>query len=485
MIGPMFARRRSRVLAAALAVIALAVSGCQGAAESVSAPYHDYVTLPGRLPPVVDVTAYGGAAGHRSMAADLLVFLAPKDGDLMTGPMIVDGSGEPVWIGPEWRGNDLRVQRYRGRPVLTWWRGLGPGGTGGTGELVIMDRSYQTIATVTVPGMRTDMHETTLTPRGTALLIGARKVRADLSAFGGPSDGWVIDNVVHEIDVDTGRVLFRWSALRHIPLTDSETKIPSVSYGDGTRDEPWDFVHVNAITEDGDGLLVSARNTCAVYRIDRRSGDVDWILGGPSSDFRMLGDARFAWQHDAQRQPDGTITLFDNHSTPKLGGESRGLRLAVREKSRTASVITEYPVPNDRVAQAQGNLEVLSNGHVVIGWGSDSYYSEFTDDGQILLDADFGSGESYRVYRLPWVGTPSDPPALVVQDDTAYVSWNGATEVDSWRFLAGPDARRARVVATVERTGFETSAPVPDRPYIAAQALDTEGHVLATADFGG
>ena len=27
---------------------------------------------------------------------------------------------------------------------------------------------------------------------------------------------------------------------------------------------------------------------------------------------------RFAWQHDARRRPDGTITLFDNGAEPKV-----------------------------------------------------------------------------------------------------------------------------------------------------------------------
>lgn len=468
-------------LTAAILLMIAAVGG-DGADESASPPRHEYVTLPGRTLPVIEVTAYHGAAGRHALADDALFFLAPKDGDALTGPLIVDSAGEPVWIGPDVRAYDPRVQSYRGKPVLTWWRRLdGPR----VGEVVIMDRSYRPIATVTTRGATADPHETTLTPRGTVLLVGNRTVGRDLSNVGGPRRGWVEDSVVQEVDVATGRVLFEWSALEHIPLTDSRVRLPTDEYGAGTRSDPWDFAHVNSVTEDGDSLLISARNTCAIYRVDRTTGDVDWTLGGRSNDFRFVGGARFLWQHDAQRQPDGTITLFDNHGTYELGGESRGLRLRLDVPNRTAAKVRAYRLPGGRLAATQGNMQVRADGQVVVGWGSSPHYSELTSDGRLLLDVDFGSGESYRVYRMPWVGMPTTRPTLVVLDGTAFVSWNGATEVAAWRFLAGADADDASVVTTVPRDGFESSVDVPDEPYVAAQALDADGTVLGTAEVDG
>ena len=473
--------RARRAGLSAATILVIAAGGCGDVDEPASTPNHDYVTLPGRTPPVIDVTAYHGAAGNYALADGAPFFLAPKDGDGMTGPMIVDSAGEPVWIGPEVRGYDLRVQSYRGKPVLTWWRQVD---APREGEVVIMDRSYRPIATVTTRGVPADPHETTLTPHGTALLIGYRTVKRDLSDLGGPRHGWVRNDLVQEVDIATGRVLFEWSALEHVPLTDSRVPLPADEYGAGTRGDPWDYAHVNSVTEDGDSLLISARNTCAIYRVDRTTGDVDWTLGGRSNDFRFVGGARFAWQHDAQRQPDGTITLFDNHGTYEHGGESRGLRLRVDASNRTATTVREYRLPGGRLAATQGNMQVRADGHVVIGWGSSPDYSEFTPDGRLLLDADFDSGESYRVYRMPWVGVPTTRPTLEVLDGTAFVSWNGATEVASWRFLAGSDADDASVVAKVPRDGFETSVDVPDQPYVAAQAIDADGTLLGTAEVG-
>ena len=42
---------------------------------------------------------------------------------------------------------DFRMQRYRGRPVLTWWQGTGLGGLA-AGTDYIYDDHYRPIATV-------------------------------------------------------------------------------------------------------------------------------------------------------------------------------------------------------------------------------------------------------------------------------------------------------------------------------------------------
>jgi hypothetical protein len=491
-------RLAARVGAVGLALLALAVVGDQFEAaptptpDSTAASSSEPAPVPGRVfvsrpdlsAPLIRVV--GGRPdrqGSRTPLGDP-VFLAPKDGGPITGPLIVDSGGEPVWIHPlaDTRAYDLRVQRYDGQPVLTWWRGENLGVGYGFGDYMIMDRSYRVIAKVTTRGSSADHHGMTMTDDGTALLITYRKVAHDLTAVGGPSDGFAVNCVVQEVDVATGKVVFSWSGMEHVPITDTKIRIGQYTQVDGSYDFPLDYLHVNSVTEDDDGsLLISARNTHAVYRVDRTTGEVDWILGGTSSDFRMVGNSEFAWQHDAQRQPDGTITLFDNEAGPAVGEESRGLRLDVDPKAGTARVVTEYLPPDGRLSSSQGNLYVRDNGNVFIGWGGLPFYSEFAADGDLLLDAELLGGASYRAFRMPWVGVPHEPPALVVDDGTAYVSWNGATEVASWRFLAGPDPAHAVEVTTTPRTGFETSAPVPDKPYIAVEALDASGDVLATA----
>ena len=442
-----------------------------------------FVSRPDLDVPLILTKTYGPPGATRPVDDDL-VLVAPKDGAPMTGPLILDTDGEPVWIYPldSERAYDLRVQEYQGKPVLTWWRGLNLGVGYGYGRYQIMDQHYRVIATVTTRGSLADHHGMTLTDDGTALLITYRKAPYDLSELGGPEDGYVVNEVVQEVDVQTGKVVFSWSGLDHVPVGQTEARIGPDSLGDGTLTSPLDYLHVNSVTEDRDGsLLISARNTHAIYRVDRETGKVDWTLGGKASDFRMLGDSRFAWQHDAHRQPDGTITLFDNEAGPAVGDESRGLRLAVDPKTHTARVVTEYLPPDGRLSSSQGNLQVMPDGHAFIGWGGLPFYSEYAADGRLLMDAQIISGQSYRAYRQHWVGRPLHPPDLVVEDGVAHVSWNGATEVEAWRVLTGDDAASARVYVTAPRSAFETAIDVPDdAPYLAVQALDDHGRMLAT-----
>lgn len=443
-------------------------------------PAWTFVTEPDLSAPMFDVSSYR-LTGPDPTASGGLIFLGLKDNDSMTGPLIVDGDGNPVWIGPDERAYDVSAQRYEGKPVLTYWRGGTILPHLGAGEYVLLNQRYQEIATVKTSGVRgADYHHMTLTDRGTALLIGHRMVRRDLTSLGGPANAWVSNGIVQEVDVATGEVVFEWDGLDHVST--SESMIAADRYGRGTRKKPYDYTHLNSVTEYGEDLLISARNTSAVYRVDRDTGEVVWTLGGKDSDFRMLGNSRFFWQHDAQLQSDGTITLYDNQANPAKSRRSRGLRLALDLKRKTARVVTQYLPPDDRLAGGQGNLHVMPNGNVFIGWGAEPYYSEYTANGRLLLDGVLDPGESYRAFREPWVGRPTQPPVLTVDDNTAYVSWNGATEVVGWRFLAGPDAARARNVGTVRREGFETSAQVPDAEYVAVQALDAKGRVLATVE---
>src|SRR5262249_52349403 len=150
-------------------------------------------------------------------------------------------------------------------------------------------------------GYQADLHEFQLTAAGTALLTVVQPVPADLRAVGGPAAGTFLDGIVQEVDVVSGRVVFEWHASDHVALTESYAP----------PQDPFDFFHANSIDVDTDGtLLVSARHTWTVYKLDRKTGAVIARIGGKQSNYTFAAGASFYWQHDARRQPDGTITIF-------------------------------------------------------------------------------------------------------------------------------------------------------------------------------
>ncbi|MDP9135786.1 MAG: arylsulfotransferase family protein [Actinomycetota bacterium] len=437
---------------------------------------------PDLAPPflTVNTSRPGIAPGH--------LFLSPKSkkDQKQAGPMIADNSGQPIWFSPLpgiEAATDFRAQTYRGRPVLTYWRGTSRQGIG-IGEMVILDQSYRVIHRIRTPnGFRPDLHELLLTPRGTAVIITYPIVRANLRPVKGARRGLVVDSVIQEIDVATGLVTFEWHSLGNIALRETFSK-PAPS-----PRAPFDYAHTNSVSLDIDGdFLMSARNTWTVYKIDRETGEIRWRLGGKESDFRLPAAARFAWQHDAHRRSDGAITVFDNSAFPPVRKFSRALALRLDEGEETATLLRATAHPSKLLAATQGSQQTLPNGNFLVGWGSQRQLTEFDAAGNPLFNAFLSLGfESYRSYRLPWVGLPRTRPKVAAADEPgagtdAYMSWNGATEVATWELFAGSSAGSLQSVGTARRRGFETRITAPGVPrFVQVRARNAAGDVLSTS----
>jgi hypothetical protein len=482
---------------ALLAALALVVAGCGEGSAKESAkpaakpgpppgPTQHFKSRPDLRPPVVKirVAAHDTAPGY--------VFLAPKMAVAQAGPMIMDNRGQVVWFHPLklTKGvTDFRAQRYRGKPVLTWWRGRLSNVGVGDGWYVIYDDSYRPIAEVRPGnGLVGDVHEFQLTSRDTALMTIYHRKHVDLRSIGGPKDGLIWDGIVQEVDIPTGRVLFEWHSYPQIGIKESYSHPPKKQLG--TKPFPYDYIHVNAIDEEpNDNLLISGRNTDAVYEVSRKTGKILWRLGGKKSTYTLGPGARFAWQHDARRQPDGTITVFDNGAAPPVHKLTRVLVLRLDEQNKRATLVRSYHHPKKLLSPFEGNAQFLPDGHIFVGWGGWPYVSELSKNGDVLFDAYFGHGkppgedaDSYRAYRFVWHGHPQDVPAIAIAGGKLYVSWNGATDVTKWQVLTGDAKDDLAAGPATPRSGFETAIQLPAKGnYVAVQALDANGQALAVS----
>jgi hypothetical protein len=348
-----------------------------------------------------------------------------------------------------------------------------------------MDANYQTVASVGAGnGFEADLHDFQIAPDNVAYLTVYNLIRCDLSAVGGVRNGTLVDTAVQEVDMKTGLVRWEWHSADHVATSESHAPVPT----DAT---PWDAFHLNSIDRAPNGdLLISARSTWATYRLENGTGRVIWRLGGAKSSFTLAPGAETAWQHDARLQPDGTVTLFDDGSTPRVRYQSRGLRVRLDTQRHTATAARVYPHPGSAiVSDSQGNMQTLPSGNVVIGWGSVPSVTELGAASELLLDAHLPPGySSYRAFRFPWNGHPIAPPQasarlLNARDSTAvFASWNGSTNVQAWRVLAGASPGALTPRATMPVSGFESSLTLPDPyPYAAVQALDAHGQVLGTS----
>jgi hypothetical protein len=449
---------------------------------------HNFVTRPDLVPPAINVTRT--AAGVTPAGPDY-IFLSskgyPTSGPGQAGNIILDRDGQIVWFAkagtPSWL--DFNTQMYRGHPVLTWWEGEVTGGHG-AGEGLIADSSYKIIARVKAGrGLMADLHEFVITPQDSALVTAYRAAPADLSALGGPAKGFVLAGLVQEIDIATGKVLFEWDSLDHVDPADS-----TAPFGGGTSKQPFDYFHINsiAVMPDGD-LLISARNTSAVYKISRPAGKVAWQLSGKKPSFTMGTGTRFHFQHHARPHGDTVISLFDDGGAPpQVEKQSRAILLDLDTRKMTATLRQQYVHPAGVAAANQGSMQVLGDGRVFVGWGNEPYFSEFAADGTLRLDGEFPVGDqSYRAFTANWSGQPDDPPSVAARKNPAggsvvYASWNGATKVASWTVHAGQTAAALRVAGHQERRGFETAIAVAaDGPYFSVTPRDASGSALASS----
>jgi Arylsulfotransferase (ASST) len=492
---------RREMLGRGIAVVGaggLAVTGLAGAAwpsekaaaatlptspvtpDAVSGVRH-FVSRPDLTPPNVTLTHHGSTAGDPPY---FLLTLSAGPGT--PGLMILDRAGGLVWFSPSGSQAtellDLKVQSYQGKPVLTWWEGQVTAGHG-QGRVVIADSSYHPIATVSAgQGLAADLHEFVISPQDTALITAYKPVAANLSRLGGPAKGVAYSGVVQEIDIASGRVLFEWSSIDHVPVTDTVTPFTG-----GTSKVPFDYFHINSISIAPDGtLLVSARNTSTVYKIARPSGNVVWRLGGRRSSFQLGPGTRFWFQHHALPQGANTLSIFDDGGAPAKEPRSRGLLVNLNTSTMRATLERSYVHPTTRLlASFEGSMQVLPGGRVLIGWGNLPVFSEFTANGTLILDGQYPAGDqTYRVFSAAWTGQPADQPAAAARPGTGggsvvYASWNGATQVARWTVLAGSSPNKLAQAGTRGAHGFETAITVNSQgPYFAVTANNASGQTL-------
>ena len=435
-------------------------------------------TLPGLVAPRFTVSH------PADRTAPGLVFVGQKGGrNQLGGPVIVDDKGRVLWyhqVPAGLEATDFRTQTYRGRPVLTWWQGVIATAGFGTGVGEIYDASYHRIAEVhAANGLSADLHEFQLTPRGTALITAYKEVPADLSGIGGPKNSYALDSIVQEIDIATGKLLFQWSSLAHVPLSDSK-QANAEPARNASKHRPFDYFHINAVSEGpNDTLLISARNTSTIYLISHRDGHIVWRIGAAGSDFGPEEAVDMHYQHDARLHDGDVLSLFDNGGIPEEVPFSRPTVLKLDLATRTAHVLKRYVHPDRLASPFEGSLQLLPGGDALVGWGGIPKVTEFGPGNGIRFELQFATGDTYRAYRLSWHGDPGGSPAVAVRGNRVFASWNGKLGIASWRVLVGPDAAHLRPTAQASWSGLETGIDLPARPRaVAVEAIGPSGHPL-------
>ena len=435
------------------------------------------------------------------------------------GPHIYDGNGELVWSGApmfkHYNTYDFRTVDVGGEQMASLIFRKDEDG-------VIFDSNYQVHKTVDMVGempqwllnalgdeRKTNMHDFNVIANGTRALVLTKVFEnatiEESHAIGFEGNCTAKWQGFKELDLATSKPVFEWSAHGHIGLEESTFRKGSLekmcngNLGKGG----WDILHLNSIDKFPDGdYLVSSRHTDALYKVSHLNGSIVWRLGGTKSDFTFADDANFSRQHHARLfSQNGTHTLisvFDNargtgRKEHPSSSQSRGLILSLRTDLRpmTAEVVAKYDRPQGGYTSARGSVQVLPNDNAFVCWSKSTFQSEHAPDGRKILEAKFKlkAANSYRSYKFPWVGRPLTLPDVhsaaidVGPNGTStlvHVSWNGATEVASWRlYKTNADGSEPEFIASTMRQGFETALSHDGyASFVMVEALDADAKVI-------
>lgn len=480
-----------------------------GQLNNETSPTHTFRSRPDLHAPILEMDIL-----RPELVAPGYIFVAPyRNAD--PGPYIYDNWGNLVWSGAGSSGPKTahapHTCMYKGEEHLCYFQGEQHQGFA-RGHGVIMDKHYRIVRTVesSGAGASSDMHEFRLTPfsNGTTALMTVYQPRMyDLTTNPGfkikGGMGWIVEGVFQEIEVDTGRVVFEWRSTDHLD--------PGLSYtypattdtsGNGlTENTPWDYFHMNSIDKNIEGdYLISARHMAGIYKLSGKDGHIIWEMGGVNPTFHQT-NFNFSSQHHARWVSENAthtiLTFYDNASNGfnRTNRFSHGYFISIDHVANTATMIKQYGAPEQPgglLSGSQGDMQILPNGNIHIGWGEHAYFSEHTPEGSAVMYAKVAQRASnvmiYRSYKFPWVGKPLTKPALWTYSKTNdynsgmvfYVSWNGATEVASWNFYAAETATGPfTLVGNTRRNGFETRMRYNNvTTWSFAEALDADGNAL-------
>jgi len=153
------------------------------------------------------------------------------------------------------------------------------------------------------------------------------------------------------------------------------------------------------------------RHASAVFYLDRTTGKILWKLDGAqyNKDGATLmhtqndSQTNFTLQHDARFQPNGDLTLFDDHGVGT--GVARGVEYTLDFEANTATPV--FQSLGSGASQYEGSFRRYADGDSVIGWGyipgDLRVLTEIDASGNNVFDISFsGPGnQSYRAVKVP------------------------------------------------------------------------------------
>jgi outer membrane protein assembly factor BamB len=320
--------------------------------------------------------------------------------------VVADQNGIPVWY--QKVNSPLSPLDFQLLPndVLSW-SGISLSNFSNLGyEMLQLDSNAHT--NLFAPEGVTGGHELIERPDGNYYIIGNILSYGNLSSLGLGSDAPFINYLIEEFSPN-GQLLWEWNLADHIGPDQCEPKFLSTINDNGLKVNV--IYHANSldVSSDGTQILLSIRDTSAVYDISKATGQVLWKLGGngisSSPQISVVNDPNgtFSGQHDARFEPNNDISIFDDETF--TSNTARAVEYHLDFSTMTASPVFQFLNPTGSNTFATGSFRIYDNGNDnLIDWGmtANSGYTEVNASGSVLMRVVFPSGyASYRTIKVP------------------------------------------------------------------------------------
>lgn len=323
--------------------------------------------------PSLSVETYGDS----DMAAG--GFLLTTVFTLPPAAVILDGDGDYVWWHED-EDNHFTASRARISADRQWIYYWAPN-VGGLGDwepdqkLVRVSIDGSTVQIAELPDGHHDFY--TLPDGNLALLE-----YDEITVFDEPIDGDKITEMAP--NGDKTQVYSVWDDLTYEP----------VPMAPG---ESWSHANALRYVEDQDAYYMGFRSFDGIFKIDRSSGELLWVLGGLFTDFAGTENL-FSAQHGFHVLGDDRLVVFVN-SEP-IVAESTVMEIVIDEGAMTAELVWEYRPDPKMFSHSLGDVWRFDSGNTLVTFSNSGQIDEVDESGELLwrLNAGLGGALGYSEY---------------------------------------------------------------------------------------
>lgn len=245
-------------------------------------------------------------------------------------------------------------------------------------------------------------HDYQIDASGNKLIANQVLTVIDASCLSGLEKDSLRQAVINEILIldKKDSVIFKWNPLEHLSVCEMQWayRNSSLNYGDIIN-----WSHINSIRFANDGNILYSYRHIGLGKINRKTGEIMWKLGGKDKNAISLPDSvGYYLQHDFQQRSDGLYSVFSNGDTahPYL----EGLVYNINEIKKTATLVNRYKPQPSIYSFALGNYD-CSDDICVINFGMyvPKNKEEKTQEiGQILAGEKIAASISATILNFPY-----------------------------------------------------------------------------------